>query len=86
MRSESVVVSLIGETKLAILRRLADGPNHGYRLHNEVGVSSPVIYRHLNDLADTDMIEANPIPDDNRDKTEYHLTKDGRTLLELLDE
>lgn len=79
-------MSLIGETKLDILRRLAVGPSHGYRLHNEVGVSSPVIYRHLSDLEDAGMVEGTQIADDNRGKTEYHITDDGRTLLELLDE
>ena len=79
-------MSLIGETKMEILRRLAEEPSHGYRLHNEIGVSSPVIYRHLNDLEDAGMVEPMSVADDNRDKTEYHLTEEGRTLLELLDE
>jgi DNA-binding PadR family transcriptional regulator len=79
-------VSLIGETKLDILRRLAAEPSHGYQLHNEVGVSSPVIYRHLSDLEDAGMVEGTPIADDNRGKTEYRITDDGRALLELLDE
>ncbi len=79
-------MSLIGETKMEILRRLAEEPSHGYRLHNEVGVSSPVVYRHLSDLEDAGMIEPMPVADDNRDKTEYRLTEEGRTLLELLNE
>lgn len=71
---------------MEILRRLAEEPSHGYRLHNQVGVSSPVVYRYLSDLADAGMVEPMPVEDDNRDKTDYHLTDDGRTLLELLDE
>lgn len=71
---------------MEILRRLAEEPSHGYRLHNEVGVSSPVVYRHLSDLEDTGMIEPMPVADGNRDKTEYRLTEEGRTLLELLNE
>jgi DNA-binding HxlR family transcriptional regulator len=78
-------VSLIGETKMDILRRLADEPSHGYQLHNEVGVSSPVVYRHLSDLEDAGMVEGTPVANDNRGKTEYCITDDGRTLLELLD-
>lgn len=79
-------MSLIGETKMEILRRLGDAPSYGYKLHKEIGVSTPTIYRHLEDLEEAGMVESVPVEDDNRDKTEYHVTDDGRQLLELLED
>lgn len=79
-------MSLIGKTKMEILRRLADAPSHGYQLHKEIGVSTPTIYRHLDDLEEAGMVESVSVEDDNRDKNEYHITDDGRQLLNLLDD
>lgn len=78
------VVSLIGETKLNILQQLDREPSHGYQLHKEVGVSTPVVYRHLSDLEEAGVVESTRVDGDNRDKTEYHLTEDGEQLLALL--
>ncbi|MFC7079390.1 PadR family transcriptional regulator [Halorussus caseinilyticus] len=69
---------------MEILRRLAEAPSYGYQLHKDVGVSTPTIYRHLNDLEDAGMVKSTPIEDDSRDKTEYHITDEGQQLLELL--
>ncbi|WP_425494253.1 PadR family transcriptional regulator [Natronobiforma cellulositropha] len=69
---------------MEILRRLAEEPSHGYQLHKDVGVSTPVVYRHLNDLEEEGMAVSSVIEDDNRDKTEYRITEKGRQLLELL--
>jgi DNA-binding PadR family transcriptional regulator len=80
------LVSLIGETKLEILRQLREEPSHGYQLHKDVGVSTPVVYQHLEDLTEAGMVESAPVEGDSRDKTLYHLTGDGRALLELLDD
>jgi len=71
---------------MEILRRLADEPSHGYALHKDVSVSTPVVYRHLSDLEEAGMVEPMPVEDDNRDKVEYHLTERGRQLLAVLDE
>lgn len=77
-------MSLIGETKLEILKQLDQGPSHGYQLHKDVGVSTPVVYRHLSDLEEAGMAESTRVDGDNRDKTEYRLTEDGEVLLALL--
>jgi len=69
---------------MEILRRLGDAPSHGYQLHKDVGVSAPVVYRHLNDLEEAGMAESSVIENDSRNKTEYRITDDGRQLLELL--
>lgn len=77
-------MSLIGETKLEILKELAREPSHGYQIHKDVGVSTPVVYRHLSDLEEAGMAESTRVDGDNRDKTEYRLTEDGKILLALL--
>ena len=79
-------MSLIGETKISILRELSESPCHGYDLHKTVGVTTSTIYQHLNELEDAEMVKSRPLKDDNRDKTMYHLTERGEKLLELLDE
>lgn len=71
---------------MEILRRLADSPSHGYQLHKELSVSTPVIYQHLDDLESEGVVESTAIEESDRDKVEYHLTEKGRKLLELLDE
>jgi DNA-binding HxlR family transcriptional regulator len=77
-------VSLIGETKQEIIKQLNRGASHGYQLHKDVGVSTPVVYRHLSDLEEAGMVKSTRIDGDNRGKTEYRLTEDGRKLLDLL--
>lgn len=77
-------MSLIGETKLEILKQLKEEKSHGYQLHKDVGVSTPVVYRHLSDLEETGMVKSARVDEDNRDKTEYRLTEDGEKLLGLL--
>lgn len=71
---------------MEILRRLADSPNHGYQLHKDIGVSTPVIYQHLEDLEAEDVVESTAVEESSRDRVKYHLTEKGRQLLELLDE
>ncbi len=70
---------------MAILGRLAESPSHGYQLHKDIGVTTSTIYQHLGELEDAGMVESSKIEDDSREKTEYQITDDGRTLLELLD-
>lgn len=77
-------MSLIGETKLKILQQLDREPSHGYQLHKDVGVSAPVVYRHLSDLEEAGMVMSTRVDGDNREKTEYFLTEDGEQLLALL--
>lgn len=69
---------------MEILRRLAESPSHGYQLHKDVGVSTPVVYRHLDDLEKESVIKSSSIEEDSRDKTEYRITAKGQKLIELL--
>jgi DNA-binding PadR family transcriptional regulator len=78
-------VSLIGDTKLEMLRLLSESSSHGYQMHKDIGVTTSTIYQHLAELEDAGMVESVEVGDDPRDRTEYHITPDGRTLLELLD-
>lgn len=50
-------MSLISETKLSILRELANGPSHGYALAEELGMSHGGIYTHLQELQEEGVIE-----------------------------
>ena len=75
---------LIPETQLDILRSLAKSPSHGYALHKDVGVATSTIYSHLDELEEAGMVESTTIEDDNRNKTQYHITENGEQLLNLL--
>jgi len=77
-------VSLIGETKIQILRLLKESPSHGYKMHKEIGVTTSTIYQHLNELEKAGMIESVPVEENGRGRTEYNITEQGRQLLGLL--
>lgn len=70
---------------MEILRHLDDAPSHGYQLHKDVGVSTPVVYRHLEDLEEAGMVEPSEVEADSRNKTMYSLTEQGRKLFKILD-
>ena len=75
---------LIPDTQLDILRSLAESPSHGYALHKDVGVATSTVYSHLDDLEEAGMVSSTIVEDDNRNKTQYEITDDGRHLLHLL--
>lgn len=75
---------LIPDTQLDILRSLAESPSHGYALHKDVGVATSTVYSHLDDLEEAGMVSSTIVEDDNRNKTQYEITDDGRQLLHLL--
>ena len=77
-------MSLIGKTKLRMLRLLDNSPSHGYKLHKEIGVTTSTVYQHLNELEEAGMVEPHPVEGDTRSRTEYHITDEGRQLLDLL--
>jgi len=79
-------MSLIGETKLEILRVLSTGPAHGYALAEEIGVSSGGVYTHLNQLEEEDMIRVTEQREEGRQQKYYELTENGRLLLKSLGE
>jgi len=79
-------MSLIGETKLSILRELALGPSHGYGLAEELSTSHGGIYTHLNELQEEGMIEVKEEHEEGRGKKMYRLTDNGQLLLRALGE
>lgn len=79
-------MSLIGDTKMEILRLLSGSSSHGYQMHKDLGVTTSTIYQHLNELEEAGMVESVSVSDDPRDRTEYHITTKGEKLLELLGE
>lgn len=79
-------MSLIGETKLKILRELKNGPDHGYAIAEEIGVSSGGIYTHLNELEEERMIAVTEQRESGRQQKYYELTENGKLLLKALGE
>jgi DNA-binding PadR family transcriptional regulator len=74
-------MSLIGETKLAILRKLQDGSSHGYVIAEAVNISSGGVYTHLDELEQEGMIEVVEVSEEGRGKKYYGLTEAGELLL-----
>lgn len=79
-------MSLIGQTKLNILRELKSGSSHGYAIAKEIGVSSGGIYTHLSELKEEGMITVTEQRDEGREQKSYELTENGELLLEALEE
>jgi DNA-binding PadR family transcriptional regulator len=77
-------MSLIGETKMDILRELKNGQAHGYAIAEEIGVSSGGIYTHLNELESEGMITVVEQREEGRKQKYYELTENGELLLEAL--
>lgn len=76
-------MSIVGETKLGILKELSGGPSHGYDIAEEVEISHGGVYTHLKELEEADLIEMFKQEDD---KKIYRLTENGEMLLEALGE
>jgi DNA-binding PadR family transcriptional regulator len=79
-------MSLVGETKMKILRELKDGPAHGYAIAEELEVSSGGIYVHLDELKGEGMVEVVEDEQEGRQRTVYQLTENGELLLKALGE
>ncbi|PSP87433.1 transcriptional regulator [Halobacteriales archaeon QS_4_69_34] len=80
-------MSLIGETKLGILRELRDeGPAHGYAIADELNLSHGGIYTHLDELREEGMIKVEEEQEEGRGRKMYELTENGELLLEALGE
>lgn len=79
-------MSLIGETKLNILRELKNDSAHGYAIAEEIGMSSGGIYTHLDELEKEGMITVTEQQEGGRQKKSYELTENGELLLEALGE
>lgn len=76
-------MSIVGETKLGILKNLYQGPSHGYDIAEAVNTSHGGIYTHLQELEDADLIE---MFKEEEDKKIYRLTENGEMLLKALGE
>jgi DNA-binding PadR family transcriptional regulator len=74
-------MSLIGETKLAILRELRNSPSHGYAIADSVEISHGGVYTHLDELTDEGMIEVVEVSEEGRGKKYYGLTEAGELLV-----
>jgi len=79
-------MSLIGDTKLEILEILAEEPNHGYALHQHLGVTTSTIYQHLDELEEAGMVSEQKPAGQTDDRVLYALTADGKKLRKLLAE
>lgn len=77
-------MSLIGETKMQVLRLLNESPSHGYKMHKEIGITTSTVYQHLNELEEAGMVESASVEGKTRERTEYRITEKGTQLLELL--
>lgn len=78
-------MSLIGETKLALLCELRNGPSYGYELAKKLDISSGYVYIHLDELQEAGMIDVVEEEAEGRQKKIYELTSNGEILLEALD-
>jgi DNA-binding PadR family transcriptional regulator len=76
-------MSIVGETKLGILKELHKAPSHGYDIAEEVDTSHGGIYTHLQELEEADLIE---MFKEENDKKIYRLTENGEMLLKALGE
>ncbi len=72
-------MSVIGKTKLRILRELSKHPVHGYYLSKKLNITISSIYAHLSELEDEGFVFSEVR---ERHKV-YHLTEKGRKLLQL---
>lgn len=79
-------MSLIGETKLRIIRELTNGPSHGYAIADRLEMSHGGIYTHLKELQEEGMIEVEEEQEEGRGKKIYELTENGQLLLRALGE
>ena len=77
-------MSLIGETKLELLRMLSEEPRHGYALHRELQLTSSTVYTHLDDLEAAGVVEQTTVVEGTRGRRPYRLTENGHQLLDAL--
>jgi len=78
-------MAIIYEKKLHILQTLRDGQKHGYKLADDLDISTGYIYVHLEELEEADLIEVAEQEESGRQRIYYRLTENGEQLLDLLD-
>jgi len=79
-------MSLVGETKVEILRELLDEPENGYQIAEDLSISSGGVYNHLDDLREAGMVEVKEQKESGRGQKIYAITENGVLLLKALDE
>ena len=77
---------IIYEKKRDILAALREEHKHGYRLADELGISTGYIYVHLDELEEAGLIDVAEQEESGRQRVYYRLTDDGEQLLEILGE
>ena len=78
-------MTIVPEIKRKMLISLSDSASHGYQLHKELGITTATVYRHLEELEESGIIESETLEDDSRGKKMYSITEKGEELLEILD-
>jgi|GEM_PF-1008476 DNA-binding PadR family transcriptional regulator len=73
-------MSIIGKTKLAILKELSKEPLHGYILSKRLKITVSSVYAHLDELEKEGLIASSRL---ERRKI-YFLTEKGKDLLKIL--
>jgi len=74
-------MSIIGKTKLAILKELSKEPLHGYILSKKLKVTVSSIYAHLDELEKEGFVKSSK----SERKKIYFITEKGKNLLTILD-
>jgi len=73
-------MSIVGKTKLAILKELSKRPLHGYALSKKLNITISSVYTHLSELEQYGFVTHTI----SERRKIYSLTKKGKTLLNLL--
>lgn len=79
-------MAIIYEKKLDILLALRDEPKHGYKLADDLEMSTGYVYVHLDELEEAGFIEVAEREESGRQRIYYRLTENGEQLLDLLGE
>ncbi len=74
------------ETRCKILEMLGEGYDHPDELAEELGLTRQAVDKHLVELHDWGVVERNAVfPHEGRPKIVYELTKEGKKLMNTLD-
>lgn len=78
-------MAIIYEKKRDILEELRTEQSHGYKLADELGISTGYIYVHLDELEEAGLIEVAEQEESGRQRIYYRITDEGEQLLDILD-
>lgn len=77
-------MAIIYEKKRDILESLREEQRHGYKLAEELGISTGYIYVHLEELEEAGLIEVAEQEESGRQRIYYRITEEGEQLLDIL--